>query len=169
MTETSTSSKRSIPKLVGYFVAIVVLVVIDQWTKALVLRDLAGGRTVTPLPGILQFRYVENTGAACSVLTGRTLFLAVITALVLCIAIGLLALEKIPGVLNQVAVLLMVAGGFGNLIDRVSRHYVVDFIEVLFTRFAVFNFADCCVTIGAVILILSTILSFVKDVKSSRD
>ena len=63
----------------------------------------------------------------------------------------------------------MVAGGFGNLIDRVSRHYVVDFIEVLFTRFAVFNFADCCVTIGAVILILSTILSFVKDVKSSRD
>ena len=146
MTETSTSSKRSIPKLVGYFVAIVVLVVIDQWTKALVLRDLAGGRTVTPLPGILQFRYVENTGAAFSVLTGRTLFLAVITALVLCIAIGLLALEKIPGVLNQVAV-----------------------IEVLFTRFAVFNFADCCVTIGAVILILSTILSFVKDVKSSRD
>ena len=169
MTETSTSSKRSIPKLVGYFVAIVVLVVIDQWTKALVLRDLAGGRTVTPLPGILQFRYVENTGAAFSVLTGRTLFLAVITALVLCIAIGLLALEKIPGVLNQVAVLLMVAGGFGNLIDRVSRHYVVDFIEVLFTRFAVFHFADCCVTIGAVILILSTILSFVKDVKSSRD
>ena len=169
MTETSTSSKRSILKLVGYFVAIVVLVVIDQWTKALVLRDLAGGRTVTPLPGILQFRYVENTGAAFSVLTGRTLFLAVITALVLCIAIGLLALEKIPGVLNQVAVLLMVAGGFGNLIDRVSRHYVVDFIEVLFTRFAVFNFADCCVTIGAVILILSTILSFVKDVKSSRD
>ena len=139
MTETSTSSKRSIPKLVGYFVAIVVLVVIDQWTKFLVLRDR------------------------------RTLFLAVITALVLCIAIGLLALEKIPGVLNQVAVLLMVAGGFGNLIDRVSRHYVVDFIEVLFTRFAVFNFADCCVTIGAVILILSTILSFVKDVKSSRD
>ena len=169
MTETSTSSKRIIPKLVCYFVAIVVLVVIDQWTKALVLRDLAGGRTVTPLPGILQFRYVENTGAAFSVLTGRTLFLAVITALVLCIAIGLLALEKIPGVLNQVAVLLMVAGGFGNLIDRVSRHYVVDFIEVLFTRFAVFNFADCCVTIGAVILILSTILSFVKDVKSSRD
>lgn len=169
MTETSTSSKRSIPKLVGYFVAIVVLVVIDQWTKALVLRDLAGGRTVTPLPGILQFRYVENTGAAFSVLTGRTLFLAVITALVLCIAIGLLALEKIPGVLNQVAVLLMVAGGFGNLIDRVSRHYVVDFIEVLFTRFAVFNFADCCVTIGAVILILSTIISFVKDMRSSED
>ncbi len=147
----------------------VALVVIDQWTKAVVLQDLAGGRVVTLLPGILQFRYVENTGAAFSVLTGRTMFLAVITALVLCIAIGLLVFEKIPGILNQVSVLLMVAGGLGNLIDRVSRHYVVDFIEVLFTRFAVFNFADCCVTIGAVILILSTILSFVKDVKSSRD
>lgn len=169
MTETSTSSKRRLPKLIGYLCLMVALVVIDQWTKAVVLRDLAGGRVVTPLPGILQFRYVENTGAAFSVLTGRTVFLAVITALVLCIAIGLLVFEKIPGILNQVSVLLMVAGGLGNLIDRVSRHYVVDFIEVLFTRFAVFNFADCCVTIGAVILILSTILSFVKDVKSSRD
>lgn len=169
MTETSTSSKRRLPKLIGYLCLMVALVVIDQWTKAVVLRDLAGGRVVTPLPGILQFRYVENTGAAFSVLTGRTMFLAVITALVLCIAIGLLVFEKIPGILNQVSVLLMVAGGLGNLIDRVSRHYVVDFIEVLFTRFAVFNFADCCVTIGAVILILSTILSFVKDVKSSRD
>lgn len=169
MTETSTSSKRRLPKLIGYLVLMVALVVIDQWTKAVVLQDLAGGRVVTLLPGILQFRYVENTGAAFSVLTGRTMFLAVITALVLCIAIGLLVFEKIPGILNQVSVLLMVAGGLGNLIDRVSRHYVVDFIEVLFTRFAVFNFADCCVTIGAVILILSTILSFVKDVKSSRD
>lgn len=169
MTETSTSSKRRLPKLIGYLCLMVALVVIDQWTKAVVLRDLAGGRVVTPLPGILQFRYVENTGAAFSVLTGRTMFLAVITALVLCIATGLLVFEKIPGILNQVSVLLMVAGGLGNLIDRVSRHYVVDFIEVLFTRFAVFNFADCCVTIGAVILILSTILSFVKDVKSSRD
>lgn len=147
----------------------VVLVVIDQWTKVLVLRDLAGGKVITPLPGILQFRYVENTGAAFSVLSGRTLFLSVITALVLCIAIVLLALGKIPGTLNQIAVWLMVTGGAGNLIDRVFRHYVVDFIEVLFTEFAFFNFADCCVTIGAVILILSTIISFVKDMRSSED
>ncbi len=64
MTETSTSSKRSLPKFIGCFLVMVVLVVIDQWTKVLVLRDLAGGKVVTPLPGILQFRYVENTGAA---------------------------------------------------------------------------------------------------------
>ena len=169
MTETSTSSKRSLPTFIGCFLVMVVLVVIDQWTKVLVLRDLAGGKVVTPLPGILQFRYVENTGAAFSVLSGRTLFLSVITALVLCIAIVLLALGKIPGTLNQIAVWLMVTGGAGNLIDRVFRHYVVDFIEVLFTEFAVFNFADCCVTIGAVILILSTIISFVKDMRSSED
>lgn len=169
MTETSTSNKRSVWKRVRYVAAMVVLVLVDQWTKALVLRDLAGGTVVNPLPGILQFRYVENTGAAFSVLTGRTLFLSAVTAVILLIAIVLLLLEKVPGVLNQVALVLMAAGGVGNLIDRVHRHYVVDFIEVLFTKFAVFNFADCCVTIGAVILILSTILSFVKDQKSSRD
>lgn len=169
MTETSTSSKRSIRKPIGYLAIMAVLVFIDQWTKYLVLRDLSGGRVVTPLPHILQFRYVENTGAAFSVLTGKTILLAAVTALILLIAIGLLIFEIIPGVLNQLAVVLMAAGGLGNLIDRVSRHFVVDFIEVLFTKFAVFNFADCCVTIGAAILILSTILSFAKETKSSRD
>ena len=57
----------------------------------------------------------------------------------------------------------------GNLIDRIARHYVVDFIEVLFTRFAVFNFADCCVTIGAALLILSTLVSFVKESGGNKD
>lgn len=169
MKETSTSNKRNIPKLIGYFIAMAALVLIDQWTKFLVLRDLAGGKVVTPLPRILQFRYAENTGAAFSVLTGRTMFLSAVTFVILAVAIGLLLCEKIPGVLNQVSLVLMVSGGIGNLIDRVHRHYVVDFIEVLFTKFAVFNFADCCVTIGAVILILSTLLSFMKDAKNSRD
>lgn len=169
MTETSTSSKRSFKKPIGCLAILAVLVFLDQCSKQLVLRDLAGGKVVTPLPHVLQFRYTENTGAAFSVLTGKTVLLAVLTAVILLIAIGLLLFEKIPGTLNQVAVLLMAAGGTGNLIDRVFRHYVVDFIEVLFTKFAVFNFADCCVTIGAAILILSTILSFVKDTKSSRD
>lgn len=169
MTETSTSSKRPVWKPIGYLAIMAVLVFIDQCSKQLVLRDLAGGKVITPLPHILQFRYVENTGAAFSVLTGKTLLLAAVTALILLIAIGLLIFEKIPGVLNQLAVVLMAAGGLGNLIDRVFRHFVVDFIEVLFTKFAVFNFADCCVTIGAAILILSTILSFGKEKKSSRD
>ena len=61
------------------------------------------------------------------------------------------------------------AGGAGNLIDRATRQFVVDFIEVLFTNFAVFNFADICVTTGAVLLILSTLWSFIKELRTPQD
>ncbi len=167
--ETNTSSKRSVLKPVLYTMIMVVLVAIDQWSKLLVLRNLSFGNILTVIPGALQFRYVENTGAAFSILTGKTVLLSVITGIILIGVLVLLFLEKIPGTLNQVAVVLMAAGGLGNLIDRIFRHFVVDFIEITFTNFAVFNFADCCVTIGAAILILSTILSFVKEEKSSRN
>ena len=164
MTETNTSSKLlSRPKLLVYGVIVVLLVFFDQWSKGQVIQHLSGGRVVTVLPRLLQFRYMENTGAAFSVLTGRTLFLSIVTALILAVAVLLLVFQKVHKTLDQVAIVLLVAGGAGNLIDRVARHYVVDFIEVLFTNFAVFNFADCCVTVGAAILILSTVLAFVKD------
>lgn len=169
MTETNTSSKRPSPRLPVYGVVLVLLVLFDQWSKARVITQLSGGRVVTVLPRLLQFRYMENTGAAFSVLTGKTLLLTVVTAIILLLALAALLFDKVPGTLNQVALLLMVAGGTGNLIDRATRHYVVDFIEVLFTQFAVFNFADCCVTIGAAVLILSTIISFFKDSEEPED
>ena len=169
MTETNTSNKRFIGRLLCYLVLCLALIGIDQWTKWKVLTTLAGGRVVTPLPGILQFRYLENTGAAFSVLTGKTSFLTAVTAIILLIAVFLLVFNKVPGTANQIAVTLMVAGGTGNLLDRFFRHYVVDFIEVLFTNFAVFNFADCCVTIGAAVLILSTVVSFVKELRENKD
>lgn len=169
MKETNISNKMSARKLLCYLILCLCLVGFDQWSKWKVLTELSGGRVVTPLPGILQFRYLENTGAAFSVLTGKTVALTVVTAVILLIAVLLLVFDRVPGTWNQVALVLMAAGGAGNLIDRIARHYVVDFIEVLFTRFAVFNFADCCVTIGAALLILSTLVSFVKESGENKD
>lgn len=157
------------PVLLGYLALTVGLVLFDQWSKAAVLKGLSSGKVVTILPDLLQFRCVRNTGAAFSVLSGKTLFLTVLTAILLVAAAVLLVLDKIPGRWNQIAVVLMAAGGAGNLIDRVIRGSVVDFIEVLFTEFAVFNVADCCVTVGAAMIILSTLLSFVKDLRGARD
>lgn len=145
------------------------LVGFDQWSKAWVLSKLPAGEAVTVLPDLLQFRYVRNTGAAFSLLSGRTAFLTVVTALILVFAVVLLFTGRVRGRADRIAVLLLVAGGLGNLIDRVARHFVVDFIEVLFTNFAVFNFADICVTTGAVLLILSTLWAFVRDLRSPQE
>ena len=63
----------------------------------------------------------------------------------------------------------MVSGGVGNIIDRIRLHYVVDYIEPLFIDFAVFNFADCLITVGAAILIVYLIVDLVKDIKNNKN
>ena len=62
----------------------------------------------------------------------------------------------------------MIAGGIGNIIDRIRLHYVVDYIEPTFINFAVFNFADCLITVSAFLLIGYLIYDFVKDVKEKK-
>ena len=62
----------------------------------------------------------------------------------------------------------MVSGGIGNIIDRIRLQYVVDYIEPLFIDFAVFNFADCLITVGAGMLIVYLIVDIIKDTKKSK-
>ena len=144
---------------------VLLLVGADQLTKHLVLTHLADGHSVTVIPQVLQFRYVQNTGAAFSLFHDKTWLLSLVTAAILIAAAVLLIRGKIPGRFKQVCVLLIMAGGIGNLIDRVFRHYVVDFLEVLFVRFAVFNVADCFVTVGAFLLIFCLIVEMIREGK----
>ena len=148
-----------------YAVAVAIMVGLDQFTKHLVLSFLTAGQPVTVIPGLVQFRYVENTGMAFSMFSDKTWLLALFTAVVLAVCIVLLLMGKVEGKLKQFAFLLIIAGGAGNLIDRVMRHSVVDFIEFTFTHFAVFNVADIFVTIGAGLLILILFLELFQEEK----
>ncbi len=116
---------------------------------------LYDGRTVTVIPHVVQFRYLVNTGMAFSLLSQKTVLLSVITAIVLVTLMILYVRGTFPTRAFRIGIILLLAGGIGNWIDRTFHGFVVDFIEFTFTRFAVFNFADCCVTIGAAILILA--------------
>lgn len=141
----------------------------DQLIKLAVLRSsLVEGGTFTVIPDILQFRYVENTGAAFSMFSDKTEMLAVFTAVVLLAGFIVIFTKKIKSKLMLASVVMLMGGGLGNLIDRVFRHFVVDYIEVLFVDFAVFNFADCFVTVGEFILIGYLIFDIVKDYKKGR-
>lgn len=146
-----------------YTLIVLVLVGIDQFTKVWVLHHLANGVPVTVIPHVLQFRYISNTGAAFSMFSGKTLGLSLVTIAILILLIVLFIKGKFNTNLLKAGALLVIAGGLGNLIDRLFRHYVVDFMEFTFTHFAVFNFADCCVTIGAALLILAIIISMARD------
>ena len=105
----------------------------------------------TALPGILQFRYVQNTGAAFSAFSGRTGWVTAVSILLVILVLGYLAFGRGVHKCTRLGLWLIVAGGLGNLYDRLTLGYVVDFIEVLFVRFAIFNFADICICCGAVL------------------
>lgn len=131
----------------------VLLIAADQYTKYLAVTYLSSGNTVDFIPGVLDFVYVENRGAAFGMLQDTRWFLIVITVLALIFVAVYAFTRKKRGPLLMSAVALIFAGGFGNMIDRVVNGYVVDFIHTLFIRFPCFNVADICVTVGGVLLI----------------
>ncbi len=145
---------------------IAALVAVDQLTKLAVVNNLANGGDVEALFGLLRFRYVENTGAAFSSLQGQTTFLTIFTLAVIVAILFVLLTKKIKPGFVYWSLVVVAAGGIGNFIDRIVRGFVVDFIEPTFVNFAVFNFADCCVTVGAVLLIVATVYDMIKENKA---
>ena len=134
------------------------LVAVDQFLKVWALQTLAGGPSILVIPGLLQFTYVENRGAAFGIFQGRVGLLSLFTLAVV-VALILLIRGKLRHPLLMWSVGLIIAGGVGNLIDRVFRSFVVDYIDIspLFS-FPVFNFADCCVVIGTAMLAVYMLL-----------
>lgn len=130
------------------------LVVADQLMKLWVLDNLAGNPSRLVIPHLLQLTYVENRGAAFGILQGRIGILSIVTLAVVIVLLILLIRGKFSKTkLVTWCIALIIAGGLGNLIDRVVRGFVVDYLDIspLFT-FPVFNLADCCVVIGTLLL-----------------
>lgn len=142
----------------------------DQLIKLAVLgSSLVEGDTFTVIGNFLQFRYVENTGAAFSLFTDKTELLTVFSALVMLVGFYLIFARKIKSKVMLASVVMIMGGGLGNLIDRVLRHFVVDYIEVLFIDFPVFNFADCFITIGEFVLVGYLVWDILRDFKKGKE
>ena len=141
--------------------AIALLVAADQITKMLIFSHFEVGESTHIIGGLLDFTYVRNRGAAFGMLSDqRWIFLVLTTAIIVGIC-WLWFRGLIDHVTGRISAVLIVAGGIGNMIDRIALGYVVDFIDIspLFD-FAVFNVADCCVTVGAVIMAVYVLFFF---------
>ena len=145
------------------------LVGIDQIVKLLVINYLKPVQYVDVIEGVLRFRYVENTGAIFGSFSTHTVVLTVFSIILLGFTIFFLITNKNKNKLVNLCLLFMISGGIGNIIDRIRLHYVVDYIEPLFVNFAVFNFADCLITVGAFALIFYLIYDLIKDTKKSKN
>ena len=147
---------------------IAVLIAADQLTKLIATHSWQKAPLVV-INGVLELTYTQNTGAAWGMFAGGRWILVAVTAVIVLAAIVLLMSGRLRHPLSWISAALLVAGGVGNLIDRVAAGYVVDFIYVRLIRFPVFNFADCCVCIGAGLLLVYLLFVDARSRGKERD
>ena len=139
-------------------VAAAALIGIDQAIKLWAVNVLQPVGSMPLIPHVVELRFVLNQGMAFSLLSGKQLFLIIATSIALVLVAYMLFFRSRGKYLQQAAMLLVLGGGIGNLIDRVLNGEVVDYINLLFMRFAVFNFADICVCVGVALWVLEIFL-----------
>jgi len=140
-----------------YCFGVPLLVVLDQLTKQLALRFL---KTIDTFPlwhGVFHLTYCENRGAAFGILQNQFSLFYVVTAVVVILATVYMFKTRPRSFLLSLSITLLVGGALGNLVDRVMRGFVVDFLDFCLINFPIFNVADCFVMIGAVLLALYVI------------
>lgn len=142
-------------KKLANLILIMILILLDQLVKFWTQSHIPLGETRTFLPPFFSLTYLQNRGAAFSILQDQQWFFAIIT---LVFMIGALcywwvSFGKHKGI--TLGLSLFIAGGIGNFIDRVRLGYVVDMIDLDFMNFAIFNVADSYLTVGVLILFVA--------------
>lgn len=158
------SKKKKVIQLIRDFLVFAVLVIVDQITKYIAIDRLKGQPALKLIDGVFELQYLENRGAAFGMLQNGQVFF-VFAAVVMMTAI-LFVLIKAPMEKKyrpwHVFLVMIAAGGIGNMIDRLRLDYVVDFFYFSLIDFPIFNVADIYVTVGTA-LFLIMLLFFCKE------
>lgn len=158
---------------IRFQVLAILLVLIDQISKIICVQTLpdflATGKRVTVIPNFFYLKLVYNTGAAFSMLNNATWLLGCISIIAVVVIEYYLIKKKPQDKVIQVILNVLVAGAFGNLIDRVFLGKVTDFLSffIFGNEFATFNVADMCVTLSCIAFIIYA-LFFMKEEKQEK-
>lgn len=145
-----------------YIIAAVSLlfVLLDQLIKFVVANSMQLNESIPIINNVLHITYVLNEGAAFSLLSGQSWILCGVTSVVMTVLIYIFVSKNAKHSLFLSSLGLIISGGIGNLIDRFFngdvffKGKVIDYIDFCLIDFAVFNFADCCITIGTILLVI---------------
>lgn len=157
--------------MITYILALVsgaAVICLDQYTKYYVSANYVSLESYKLIPKIIDITYVRNTGAAWGMLKDHTWLLISITTVVMLICIVLILKYGTKNKLLFWAMVLVLSGGIGNMIDRIFKGgRVVDFLHFEFWKsFPVFNVADCAIVLGAGLLILYFARDLLIELKS---
>lgn len=134
----------------------IIFIIIDQVSKIIVVNNLTNNKSIEVIKSFFYLTYTNNKGAAFSILTGRRILLILVALIVIGVLIYYVRKNKIEGKVNKIALSLVIGGSIGNLIDRILRGAVIDFIDVKIFgyNFPIFNLADTFIVIGVFLLII---------------
>ncbi len=161
---------RGVRNAAVFFAVLAVWVLLDFATKKAANAYDVGQVLSEPVLGIFRLKLVHNTGMAWGMLSDSTFFLG-ITSVAVCLVLTtyLFATARRASLAQTIGIALVVAGGIGNAIDRFTQGYVVDFIDLVFMDFPVFNIADIGVTCGFVLFLGALALSWRHEERSGSD
>lgn len=140
--------------MILYLLLTLLMIAADQLIKYWAVTVLQPMGSLPLLEGIFHLTYVENTGAAFSMLEGRRWFFIVVTLAAFLVFGWLYKSGMFRGRLGSLCIACIAGGAIGNFIDRLRLGYVVDLFDFCLIHFPVFNFADICITAGAGLFIL---------------
>ena len=159
-------------------IIIIVLIMIDQFTKYLAVQNLKDQPAYIVLRDILEFDYLENRGVAFGMLQNKKI-LILLTGILLLAGV-LMVMFKMPSgrkfTILHIIFSVIIAGGIGNMIDRIRFDFVVDFISFVLIDFPTFNVADCYIVCATIILFIMCVfvlkeedLEFISFKKSKEN
>ena len=141
-------------KLKHYIIGIVI-VIIDQLSKFLVID-----KNISIIPNFIEFNYTQNTGGAFGI--GRINFILIISIIII-IGIIVFLIKENTKITNYIPFVLLLSGSIGNLIDRIFKGYVIDFIDINILDFPNFNIADISIVFGVIVLLYIILLKSTND------
>ena len=146
-------------------ISFLVLVFIDQWTKYIVDYKMELYESIPVIENVFEIHYIRNPGTAWGLLANKQLLFTICTVIIFVVGIAIYIrcarLSKYGDV--RALIILILAGGMGNFIDRIRYQYVIDFLYFKLIHFPVFNVADCYVTVGFILLLLLIFFKYKEE------
>ncbi len=150
-----------------YFIIIAIIIAVDQLSKYLIQSGMELNQTIPLINGVFHVTYIHNYGAAFSIFQNKTGFLIAIQLVVITgVIVYLIKRRKIDHWALLLSLSLIAAGGFGNLIDRAAKGYVIDFLDL--RVWPIFNVADISVCVGCGLMVLYVFLIEPKRSRSEK-
>lgn len=134
------------------YILIAAIIFIDQLVKCIVRKEMFAGESIPVIDGIFHLTYVKNTGAAFNMFEGASAFLFIVPLIAIIAAAWYMEKNINEHGSLTAALVLIISGGAGNIIDRATKGFVTDMFD--FRVFPVFNVADIAICVGAFLLIV---------------